>query len=84
MICFFSSHSTEVIESEPEIVNVSGAQESIPSNRFRQAGNQFLGTLKILQIRAQVSEMTQYCQELMCIRRTNQICNLSFSLIFYI
>jgi hypothetical protein len=36
-------------------VNVSGAQESISRNRFRQAGNQFLGTLKGLQIRAQMS-----------------------------
>jgi hypothetical protein len=56
MIWFFSSHSTEVIESEPETVNVSGAQESIPRNRIRQAGNQFLGTLKGLQIRTQVFE----------------------------
>ncbi len=48
---------------EPVFVNVYGAQESIPRNRFcqydkqgyvpaRQAGNRFLGSLKGLQIRA--------------------------------
>ncbi len=31
-------------------VNVYGAQDSIPRNRFRQARNQFLGFLKGLQI----------------------------------
>ncbi len=32
-----------------------GAQETIPRNRFRQARNRFLGSLKVLQIRAQVT-----------------------------
>jgi len=32
-------------------VNVYGAQQSIPRNRFCQAGNGFLGSLKGLQIR---------------------------------
>jgi hypothetical protein len=41
-----------LLESEPVFVNVYGAQESIPRNRFRQAGNRFLGSLKGLQIRA--------------------------------
>ncbi len=31
-------------KSEPIFVNVYEAQESIPRNRFRQAGNQFLGS----------------------------------------
>jgi hypothetical protein len=33
--------------TEPEFQNVLGAQESIPRNRFRQAGNLFLGSLKV-------------------------------------
>ncbi len=33
---------------EPVFVNVYGAQESIPRNQFRQAGNRFLGSLKVL------------------------------------
>jgi hypothetical protein len=37
---------------EPLFVNLYGAQESIPRSRFRQAGNQFLSSLKGLQIRA--------------------------------
>jgi hypothetical protein len=41
--------------SEPVFVNVYGDQESIPRNRFRQAGNRFLGSLKVLQIQAQDS-----------------------------
>ncbi len=36
---------------EPEFVNVQGAQESISRDRFRQAGNRFLGSLHGLQIR---------------------------------
>ncbi len=35
--------------------NVKGVLESIPLNRFRQAGNRFLGSLKGFQIRALVS-----------------------------
>ncbi len=38
--------------TEPEFINVRGAQEPIPRNRFRSAGNRFLGSLKDLQIRA--------------------------------
>ncbi len=41
--------------TEPEFINVEGAQEWIPRNRIRQAGNRFLGPLKGLQIRAQVA-----------------------------
>jgi hypothetical protein len=41
-----------ITTTEPEFVNVQRAQESI-SNRFRQAGNRFLGSLHGLQIRAQ-------------------------------
>ena len=44
---FFPLSSTE-----PVSVNVYGAQESIPRNRFHQAGNRFLGSLNSLQIRA--------------------------------
>jgi hypothetical protein len=63
---------SDVHSTEPVFVNVYGAQESIPSNRFsptyvpwrvatknkvivlaRQARNQFLVSLKGLQIRAQ-------------------------------
>jgi hypothetical protein len=41
------------MKCEPVLINVQGAQESesIPSNRFRQAENRFLGSLKGLQIR---------------------------------
>jgi hypothetical protein len=39
-------------KTEPVFVNVYGAQESIPKNRFRQAGNRILGSLKGLKIRA--------------------------------
>jgi hypothetical protein len=35
---------------EPVFVNIYGAQESIPRNRLRQAGDRFLGYLKDLQI----------------------------------
>jgi hypothetical protein len=38
--------------TEPLYVEVSGAQESIMRNRFRQVGNRFMGSLKVLQIRA--------------------------------
>ncbi len=41
--------------TEPKFVNVLGAQKSIPRKRFRQAGNRFLGFLKVLQIRAQIA-----------------------------
>ncbi len=40
--------------TEPVFVNVYGAQKSIPRSRFCQAGNLFLGSLKGLQIPAQV------------------------------
>jgi hypothetical protein len=33
-------------EADPVFVNVYGAQESVPRNRFRQAGNRFSGSLK--------------------------------------
>jgi hypothetical protein len=42
-----------VVHTEHVFVNVQGAQEPIPRNRFRQAGNRFLGFLKDLQIRDQ-------------------------------
>jgi hypothetical protein len=32
---------------EPVFVNVLGAKESVPRNRFRQAKKQFLGSLKV-------------------------------------
>jgi hypothetical protein len=41
------------------VVHVSGAQESIPINQFRQAGNRFLSFLKGLQIRAQSRHATE-------------------------
>jgi hypothetical protein len=44
------------MQTEPVFLNVFGAQESIPRNRFRQAGNRFLGSLIGLQIRAQDTE----------------------------
>jgi hypothetical protein len=37
---------------EPKFVNVYGALDSTPRNRFRQAGNRFLGSLKGIQVRA--------------------------------
>ncbi len=40
--------------SGPVFVNVYRTQESIPGNQFRQPGNRFLGSLKGLQIRAQL------------------------------
>jgi hypothetical protein len=42
-----------ITTTEPEFVNVQGAQESFSRNRFRQAGNRFLGSFHGLQIRAQ-------------------------------
>jgi len=50
---FLLGYFLRALTSEPEFVNVQGAQESIPRNRFRQAGNRFLVSLKGLQIRAQ-------------------------------
>ncbi len=40
------------LSPEPVFVKVYGAQESIPRNRFRQAENRYLVSLKDLQIRA--------------------------------
>jgi hypothetical protein len=41
------------LKAEPVFVNVYGAHESIPWNRFRQAKDRYLVSLKDLQIRAQ-------------------------------
>ncbi len=55
---------------EPEFVIVKH-NESIPRNRVRQAGNRFLGSLKGLQIRAQVCWDLFSCLQLAKIKQTN-------------
>ncbi len=40
------AHKEGAPSSEPVFVNVHGAQQSIPTSRFRQAGIRFLGSLK--------------------------------------
>jgi hypothetical protein len=50
--------------TEPEFVHVSGAQESIPINRFRQAGNRFLSFLKGIQIRAQAARLHRLAESI--------------------
>ncbi len=52
LVYIFKYKKTKI--SVPVFVNVYEAQESITRNRFRQAGNRFLGSLKVLQIRAQL------------------------------
>ncbi len=50
------SHRVHWQIPEPVFVNMYGAQESIQTNRFRQAGNRFLGSLNGLQIRAEYTD----------------------------
>jgi hypothetical protein len=48
----YEKFTKEDWKTEPVFENDYRAQESIPINRFCQAGNRFLGSLKGLQIRA--------------------------------
>jgi hypothetical protein len=67
------------VACRPEPESVRGAQESIPRNQFRQAGNRFLGSLKSLRIRAlyNVGNRNIHCKHLFSDVK-KKICSESF------
>ncbi len=65
-------------KAEPVFVNVDVSQDSIQNNRFRQAGNQFVGSLKVLQIQKQEKQEILGFSFLSIVYRTvNQLIDFS-------